>query len=52
VEDWLDPLLDADAMRAVDRWAIDDQGVPSLELMETAGAALAAAVEYLRPDGP
>jgi NAD(P)H-hydrate epimerase len=52
VEDWLDPLLDADAMRAVDRWAIDDQGVPSLELMETAGAALAAAVEDLRPDGP
>jgi hydroxyethylthiazole kinase-like uncharacterized protein yjeF len=52
VGDWLDPLLDADAMRAVDRWAIDERGVPSLELMEVAGAALAAAVEELRPDGP
>jgi NAD(P)H-hydrate epimerase len=52
VESWLDPLLDAEAMRAVDSWAIDDQGVPSMELMETAGAALAARVEELRPDGP
>ncbi len=49
---WLDPLLDADAMRAVDSWAIDQRGVPSLELMEAAGAALAAAVERLRPVGP
>ena len=52
MEDWLDPLLDAGAMRAVDSWAIEERGVPSLELMETAGAAVAAAVEELRPDGP
>ncbi len=39
-------------MRAVDSWAIEERGVPSLELMETAGAALATAVEELRPDGP
>jgi NAD(P)H-hydrate epimerase len=52
VQDWLDPLLDADGMRAVDRWAIDEQKVPSLELMEAAGGALAAAVEELRPQGP
>jgi hydroxyethylthiazole kinase-like uncharacterized protein yjeF len=52
MESWLDPLLDAEAMRAVDSWAIDDRGVPSLELMEAAGAALAAQVELLRPDGP
>ena len=52
MEAWLDPLLDAEAMRAIDRWAIDEQGVPSLELMEAAGAALAAGVEELRPDGP
>ncbi len=39
-------------MRAVDRWAIEDRGVPSLELMETAGAALATAVAGLSPQGP
>jgi NAD(P)H-hydrate epimerase len=52
MERWLDPLLDAEAMRAVDAWAIEQRGVPSLELMETAGAAVAAAVEELHPDGP
>ncbi len=52
MEDWLDPLLGAEAMRAVDRWAIDERGLPSLDLMEVAGAALAASVEELRPDGP
>ena len=30
-------------MRAVDAWAIKDRGVPSLELMETAGRAVAVA---------
>jgi hypothetical protein len=32
---WLEPLFDAEGMRAVDDWAIEQQGVPSLELMET-----------------
>src|SRR4051794_41894873 len=41
MEDWLDPCLDAEEMRATDAWAIKDQGVPSLELMETAGRAVA-----------
>ncbi|HUN78738.1 MAG TPA: NAD(P)H-hydrate dehydratase [Solirubrobacteraceae bacterium] len=51
-EDWCDPLPDAEAMRATDRWAIDDRGVPSLDLMERAGAGVASAVEDLAPDGP
>ena len=39
--DWLDPLYEADEMRAVDKWAIDEQGVPEADLMERAGAGLA-----------
>ncbi len=50
--DWLTPLLDAEQMRAVDRWAIDVRGVPSLDLMERAGAAVARTVERIAPDGP
>jgi hydroxyethylthiazole kinase-like uncharacterized protein yjeF len=50
--DWLIPLPDAEAMRATDRWAIEQQGVPSLELMERAGAGVARAVEVHVDDGP
>ncbi len=49
--DWLIPLPDAETMRAVDRWAIEQRGVPSLELMERAGAGVARMVEQLAPDG-
>jgi NAD(P)H-hydrate epimerase len=38
-------------MRAIDRWAIERMGVAGLELMESAGAAVAAVVEALVPDG-
>jgi ADP-dependent NAD(P)H-hydrate dehydratase / NAD(P)H-hydrate epimerase len=49
---WLTPLPDAETMRGVDRWAIDERGIDGLELMERAGAAVAAAVERIAPDGP
>ena len=49
---WLDPLYTADEMRALDAWAIEDQGVPSLELMERAGAEVARVVTALAPPGP
>lgn len=49
---WLLPLPDAAAQRATDAWAIDDLGLPSLELMERAGHGLAEAVMGLVPEGP
>ncbi len=49
--DWLTPLPDAEQMRAIDRWAIDERGVPSLDLMERAGAGVARALEGLAVDG-
>jgi ADP-dependent NAD(P)H-hydrate dehydratase / NAD(P)H-hydrate epimerase len=49
--DWLTPLPDAEAMRAVDRWAIEQQGVPGLELMERAGEGVAREVSRRVPDG-
>ena len=52
MESWLSPLFDAEGIRAVDRWAIEEQGVPSAELMEAAGTALAEAVAGLAPQGP
>jgi hydroxyethylthiazole kinase-like uncharacterized protein yjeF len=52
VEAWLQPLYDADGMRAVDRWAIDEQGIAEADLMEAAGTALAEAVAGLAPQGP
>jgi len=50
--DWLEPLPDAETMRGVDRWAIEDQGVAGLDLMERAGMGVARAVEVHGCDGP
>jgi hydroxyethylthiazole kinase-like uncharacterized protein yjeF len=52
MERWLRGLYDAEGMRSVDRWAIEEQGVDSLELMENAGRAVAEAVARLAPQGP
>ncbi|HEX8083558.1 MAG TPA: NAD(P)H-hydrate dehydratase [Solirubrobacteraceae bacterium] len=49
--DWLEPLPDAERMRATDRWAIEERGVPGLDLMERAGEGLAALVEDVAPTG-
>jgi NAD(P)H-hydrate epimerase len=50
--DWLDPLWQAGEMRAADRHAIDDAGIPSLDLMERAGAGLARVTAAAAGDGP
>jgi NAD(P)H-hydrate epimerase len=50
--EWLMPLLVAEELRAVDAWAIEEQGIPGVELMERAGEGLARAVEDVAPGGP
>jgi NAD(P)H-hydrate epimerase len=50
--DWLDPLYDADEMRAVDTWAIEEQGVPEADLMERAGTGLARTVARVAAGAP
>jgi NAD(P)H-hydrate epimerase len=52
MESWLSPLFDADGIRAVDRWAIEERGIAEADLMEAAGTALAEAVAGLAPRGP
>jgi ADP-dependent NAD(P)H-hydrate dehydratase / NAD(P)H-hydrate epimerase len=49
---WLEGLPDPDRMRATDRWAIEERGIPGLELMERAGQGLADVVASVAPDGP
>jgi len=49
---WLDPLYEAEEMRAVDSWAIEQQGVPSLDLMERAGEGLARLTVAAADAGP
>ncbi len=49
--DWLDPLPDAQSMRATDAWTIAEVGVASLELMERAGEGLARIATEVAPVG-
>ncbi len=49
--DWLLPLPDAEQVRAADRFAIEQLGIPGRELMERAASALADKVFELAPDG-
>ena len=48
---WLQPLPDAEQQRATDRWAIEERGIPAIELMERAGAGLADLVDERAPGG-
>jgi ADP-dependent NAD(P)H-hydrate dehydratase / NAD(P)H-hydrate epimerase len=50
--DWLDPLWEAAEMRAADKHAIEEAGVPSIDLMERAGGGLAQVVVTYAGDGP
>jgi hydroxyethylthiazole kinase-like uncharacterized protein yjeF len=48
---WLTPLPDAAEQRATDAWAIGERQIPSLTLMERAGAGLAELVAARAPQG-
>ncbi|MHB8695892.1 MAG: NAD(P)H-hydrate epimerase, partial [Solirubrobacteraceae bacterium] len=49
---WLIPLPDPAQQRALDAWAIDERGIPGIELMERAGAGLAQVLSEVAPTGP
>mgnify|MGYP001434142221 CR=1 FL=1 len=51
MEAWLDSVYDAAGMGAADRWAIEEAGVPSLDLMEAAGRGLARAASEMALEG-
>jgi NAD(P)H-hydrate epimerase len=48
---WIEPLYDAETAQGIDRWAIDDLGIPSLDLMERAAQGLAGVVQQVAPEG-
>jgi NAD(P)H-hydrate epimerase len=50
--DWLDPLYEAAEMRAADEWAIEERGVPGVDLMERAGVGLARVAAAVAGHGP
>jgi NAD(P)H-hydrate epimerase len=48
---WLEPLLDAELMRATDAWAIETKRIPAADLMERAGEGLARVIAARAPAG-
>src|SRR5919199_2128723 len=50
--DWVDPVYEAEEMRVADSYAIEERSVPSLELMERAGAGLARVAAATARAGP
>jgi NAD(P)H-hydrate epimerase len=48
---WAQPLPDAAQQREIDTWAIEERGIPAIELMERAGAGLAELTGELAPEG-
>ena len=48
---WLQGLSDPERMRATDAWAIEERGIPGIELMERAGRGLADLVAEVVPSG-
>ncbi len=49
---WLQGLPDPERMRATDAWAIQERGIPGLDLMERAGRGLADVVGEVASSGP
>jgi hydroxyethylthiazole kinase-like uncharacterized protein yjeF len=49
--DGLEPLLDVEQLRATDAWAIQERGIPGVELMERAGEGLFEVVFKHAPPG-
>jgi hydroxyethylthiazole kinase-like uncharacterized protein yjeF len=47
----LEPLLTPEQLRATDKWAIEERGIPGLDLMERAGEGLARVVADVAPGG-
>ena len=49
---WLEPLYEAEEMRAADAWTIEKRGIPGVDLMERAGVGLARATAAVMRPGP
>jgi hydroxyethylthiazole kinase-like uncharacterized protein yjeF len=47
----LEPLLDVEQLRATDAWAIEERGIPGVDLMERAGEGLFETVWKHAPSG-